>query len=587
MVMNVLKWLENELELVVGVVKSVLESPGVQVFKWLLAAVVVYYVARLLIPTWRIIALSLYEDLPWSLSRSLLDLLKLNPLTLNREKWYRAARVRVEWELLQPRPDPPPRHHALPRREGNRLETRRAAQGRYAKEQADYQAELARWKAELKTHLANLSSSEDDVVVEVDDVSKIYARAEEIRNYFGVLATDKSAQRYGIDRFVSRVRVRRGFIAPLHLLSGLLAETEEDWGPVIEDYGRQVAQPMPEVSIDSGDPVAFGAREAELRLQRLQTFLFDCWLLWGPSIPLCTCEAWHGGRRVLQFGFGDENNSLALLFDHTPSIEDLRSFFSSERVLGDAPAIKVTGVTGVLQWGPSVDPAEISLAQQSLADPDEDRLALLIDEPPLVAAGNLEEGAARYYSAYLWVMFAMCDHDGAPLYRNEPWRGVLPFFEHANIAEGQAMALLKRQLVVKTLSSVLRLLRELPHLTLQFVCAIDESGCGCELLCPPPQGQSLSTLIREVIEKDEMFAELRPRGRLHARLRMAPVAVDESGAVTDVWQEAHYSSCHLPDLVESYYKYLENIAGGSTDDTTVNGETAPGAPSRRPVATEA
>jgi hypothetical protein len=585
--MDFFNWLENELNLVVGPIKKLLESPEIQVFKWLLAAVAVYYVIRLLLPTWRIIALSLYEDLPWSLSRSLLDLIKLNPLTLNREKWYRAARVRVEWELLQPRPDPPPRHHALPRREGNRLETRRAAQERYAKEQADYHAELARWKTELKTHLANLSSSDGDIVVEVDDVSKIYARADEIRNYFGVLATDKSVQRYGIDRFVSKVRVRRGFIAPLHLLSGLLAETEEDWGPVIEDYGRQVAQAMPSLSTNGGDPMPFGAREAELRLQRLQTFLFDCWLLWGPSIPLCTCEAWHGGRRVLQFGFGDENNSLALLFNQTPSVEDLRRFFSSERVLGDAPAIKVTGVTGVLQWGPSVDPAEVSLAQQSLADPDEDRLALLIDESPLVAAGNVEEGAARYYSAYLWVMFAMCDDAGTPLYRNEPWRGVLPFFEHANIAEGQAMALLKRQLVVKTLSSVLRLLRELPHLTLQFVCAIDESGCGCELLCPPPQGEALSTLIHKVIEKDDMFAELRPRGRLHGRLRMAPVVVDESGVVTDVWQEGNYSACHLPDLVESYYDYLQNIANGGTTDATASDDNSLQAPLRRAVPTEA
>jgi hypothetical protein len=256
-------------------------------------------------------------------------------------------------------------------------------------------------------------------------------------------------------------------------------------------------------------------------------------------------------------------------------------------VLGDAPAIKVTGVTGVLQWGPSVDPAEVSLAQQSLADPDEDRLALLIDESPLVAAGNVEEGAARYYSAYLWVMFAMCDDHGTPLYRNEPWRGVLPFFEHANIAEGQAMALLKRQLVVKTLSSVLRLLRELPHLTLQFVCAIDESGCGCELLCPPPQDESLSTLIHRVIEKDDMFAELRPRGRLHARLRMAPVVMDESGVVTDVWQEGNYAACHLPDLVESYYDYLQNIANGGTADATVIDATSPQAALRPPVPTEA
>ncbi|MFI4932490.1 MAG: hypothetical protein ACHP83_19765, partial [Burkholderiales bacterium] len=75
-----------------------------------------------------------------------------------------------------------------------------------------------------------------------------------------------------------------------------------------------------------------------------------------------------------------------------------------------------------------MDSSEISLAQQSLCDPDEDRLALLVEGLRLVAAGDLEEGAARYYSAYLWAMFVICDDRGIPIYRDEPWRGVLPFF---------------------------------------------------------------------------------------------------------------------------------------------------------------
>ena len=107
----------------------------------------------------------------------------------------------------------------------------------------------------------------------------------------------------------------------------------------------------------------------------------------------------------------------------------------------------------------------------------------------LVAGGSAEEGAARYYSAYLWVMFVICDDRGTPLYRSEPWRGLLPFFEHANIAEEQSMAMLERHLILKTVSSVQRLLRELPRLQLRFVCAIDDSGCGSNLLCPQPQGQ--------------------------------------------------------------------------------------------------
>ena len=577
--MEILNWLGAELALIVKFVKNLLDTPEVQVLKWLLAAAALYYAFRLLVPTWRIVALSLYKDLPWSLSRSFVDLVKLNLLTLNREKWYRAARVRVEWELLRPRPLPPARHHALPRRDGSHVESRQAAGERYRKELTEYKVELGRWRAELGNHLNNLSSSDGAICVDVDDVSKLYARADEIRNYFGVLATDRSAYRYGVDRFVSRVRVRRGFVAPLHLLSGLLAETEEEWGPVIEDYGRQLAQPMP--ATRGSEPAPFGARESELRLQRMQAFLFDCWLLWGPSIPLCTCEAWHGGRPILQFGFGDENNSLALLFERALSVEELQRFFASERVVGSAPAIKVTGVTGQLQWGPSVDSSEISLAQQSLCDPDEDRLALLVEGLPLVAAGDLEEGAARYYSAYLWAMFVICDDRGIPIYRDEPWRGVLPFFEHANIAEEQPMAMLKRQLAVKTLSSVLRLLRELPRLQLRFVCAIDESGCGCNVLCPPPPGESVVSVMHEIIEANDVFAELRLGSALHARLNLAPVELDTAGKPVQVWEEANYSSCHLPDLIAHYYEYLESANKPKAAPAADAGDRPPGRPAVR------
>jgi hypothetical protein len=197
-----------------------------------------------------------------------------------------------------------------------------------------------------------------------------------------VLATDRSAHRQSADSFISQVRVKRGFVAPLHLVSGLLAECEDDWGPVIEDYGRQVAQPLPAIPGADG-PQRFASRDGELRLQRLQTFLFDCWLLWGPSIPICTCEAWYAGRPVLQFGFGDENNSLALLFEDPIPVEQLRRFFSGEHVRGTALAVKTTNVVGHVQWGPSIDSHEIAEAQQSgVRAPDEERAGVAGQESP-------------------------------------------------------------------------------------------------------------------------------------------------------------------------------------------------------------
>lgn len=542
--MTFLEWLSAELALVVDFVKGIADAPAVQAGKWLLGLLAVVYAIRVVIPTWRVLALSLYRDLPWSLSRSLVDLTKLGWLGISREKWYRGARLRVEWELLRPRPAPPPRHLALPRSDEGMADAR----ARFEARKKQYVDELSMWKHELKEHLRSLTGDAgDSVVIDVEDCSHIYARADEIRNYFGVLVTDRSAQRQISNHFISCVRIKRGFIAPLHLVSGLLAECEDDWAPVIEYYGRQIAQSLPSVAKPDGTPRKFGEREAELHLQRLQTFLFDCWLLWGPSIPICTCEAWHGGRAVLQFGFGDENNSLALVFARPVDREELRRFFASDQERGDALAVKVTGAVGRIQWGPGLPPTEVNEAQQSLCDPEEERLVLETDGWPLVAAGDRHEGNARYYSAYLWSMFVICGPGFRPLYTDQTWRGILPFFEHTNIAEAQTLTTLKLQLAVKTLMTIRGLLQELPQLHLQFVCSIDESFCGCSLLAPPPTGQSMRALIQHVIATEDAFGDLRPgSGALAPRLCLDG----------ELWRDGEYCSCHLPDLLGKYYRYV-------------------------------
>ena len=275
--MEIVNWIGSEIGDIVKQVNGVLDRPGIRLLTWLIPIVVLAFAYRVIVPTWRILALSL----PWSLSRSLTDLVRLGWMGIGRERWYQAARLRVEWELLRPRPEPTPRHLALPRKG----ETPSAAKARFNEERRRFRDELATWKERLKEHLASRTRSGDELVtIEVEDCSQIYARGAQIRNYFGVLATDRSTQRSKPDQFISLVRVKRGFVAPLHLVAGLLAECEEDWAPVIQDYGRQVAHPMPPIANAHGTQ-PFAGRVAQLKFQRLQTFLFDCWLLWGPSIP--------------------------------------------------------------------------------------------------------------------------------------------------------------------------------------------------------------------------------------------------------------------------------------------------------------
>jgi hypothetical protein len=329
-----------------------------------------------------------------------------------------------------------------------------------------------------------------------------------------------------------------------------------------------VAQLLPSIEGPSGAQ-QFAGREAELKLQRLQAFLFDCWLLWGPSIPICTCEAWYAGRPVLQFGFGDENNSLALLFAEPVEAAQLRRFFSGEAVRGEALAVKATNVVGLLQWGPSVASSEIAEAQQSVCTPEEERLVLRISGLPFYAGGDKEEASARYYSAYLWVMFVICKPGFEPLYSDEVWRGMVPFFEHGNIAEAQSLAIAKRQLAVKMLSTMQSLLEEMPNLHLRFVCAIDQSCCGCALLFPAPDREAMHELLQDLIETNAAFAPLRAGGALAHRLSLDP----------SCWRDGAYCSCHLPELIGAYYASLgKSPRGRPPGEREVSATSPPAGP---------
>jgi hypothetical protein len=173
-------------------------------------------------------------------------------------------------------------------------------------------------------------------------------------------------------------------------------------GPVIEDYGRQIAQPMPWCADLQGDPVPFGVPRRRL-LQRLQT-LFDCWLLWGPSIPLCTCMAWHGGSGAA-IGFGDESNSLALLPERALSTEALRALRqrAGPRQHTCRQGIGVLGCAlGRSSPARLTGPSDLVRARRS-------RLALH-RRAANPAGGSMEELSARYYSAYLWPCSSSATH---------------------------------------------------------------------------------------------------------------------------------------------------------------------------------
>lgn len=354
-------------------------------------------------------------------------------------------------------------------------------------------------------------------------------------------------------------------IAPQYLVAGLMSHFHDDWAPVIRGY------------------TDVGAKAG--MLERLKASQWICWLVWGPSIPLCKCEHWQP-TLAYQFGYGDENNSLPVYFvgDAEPMLKLLRTAGQ-----GDRRAIQVRKIVGNLAWAPFVFSAQSPFAQAQ---------ARLTASPPSSSSGANEHAAnglllkldqakprdahpkePAYFTSYVWLMFWVTrpgqqgamplqrlDGEALPMptmdVRNNRdlsraarlWEDLLPVFVHANIFDAMVLRLQKGMLIENSLH-LLRRAWESENQGIEFhlVCASDYSGCGNPVEFPAPQGESLTELLRA------RLAELRDDDSELAKSIWLP---DENESIETRAPQfrAFFSACHLPEMIDGYYEFLKDKA---------------------------
>lgn len=411
---------------------------------------------------------------------------------------------------------------------------------------------------------------EDFQAIFVENAAEVNARFGEIDLYFETLAKlNISRDRH---HFICPIEIQHGFVSPLHLLTGLLVEFDQKWNKIIGAFNRDASKPIPGVGDLGGD------------IREIQMFIYTCWLLWGPSIPRCKCGKSVARFRNIQYGFGDENNSLdvvgaaplidSALAELLKAARDMKSKRYEPGVTPEMPMALPANVRGRLRLSSSIKGD--AQTTNAFATSDVHSWSGGQDRRPVLFLSTIKQGdvvrgnpdyqsadigrltfsqetvRSKYYSAYLWIAFVMMEEteDGVlvPLSQarggtSQPWTDLVPFFEHGNLADTQSCAYGKRQLaakVVEALTEMAAASSERGRRTrFVFACSIDESGCDGGLAFEGWQGERL---IRDLV---------RERIDTHAPETKAIVILDPKGRTLDAAQA--YSACSLPEHVAEHY----------------------------------
>lgn len=505
-----------------------------------------------------------------------------------RRTLLRRVRMRAEHELFVPRPEFhwPPRSSARSVTDDCDVATpepgwhaRRTARSAYRKAIADWKHEMAQIFEDSRQFIT------------LDSPAEANEKLDDVKHYFHVVRSlHITGEEAGI--FLSPLRINSGFIAPLHLLTGLLATFDDTWEPILRAFNR-----------DSNDSAGLRMGELSREVRQIQMFIYNCWLLWGPSVPLCSCSMWQGDYQLVQYGFGDENNSIEIVGEGA----DIRTFLdelmreqnaAATARLNDGenpvPPQSFTGmaiparVVGQLRLSSSLT-GGTAAALDELPQAARDSWGRDVNERPVVFISEIFHTSAieqtarrdrlahgkisldlralpsRYYSAYLWVGFVLLGEDNGELkplswlgaeQDRRPWQDFIPFFEHGNLADAESCLFAKQQLASKAVAALASLVRrwqpgEIP-VRFAFACAIDESGCGWELAYPAWNGgitmrQLVRSALREGAEKwqDDAYRRLLNE----AIIRLDFFSGDTGGHP--------YSACTLPSHIGKHYDTMD------------------------------
>lgn len=440
--------------------------------------------------------------------------------TTNKHTTFELIRSEIEFECLEPRP----KHEV---NESTNI----------------YNDKLRKWK-ERRREVAQNSC------MKLPHPGIIHDNFEEIDRYFDVLILLNLKSHSEPVGFVIEVKLEDGYIAPIHLLAGLLQKFDEDWVSILTTLES-------DYKINN---IGFGnnpLKEELVNLRQIQGFIYNCWLQWGQSIPLCSndCKKFRGTLTSLQYGYGDEDQSIELV----DTRKNLDKIWSSKTV-GFALRAKVKGRISSTRFLPASEWNQlIGQAHRDSWNNDREGNARLI-----LDIRNREDNVSQhndppiYYSAYVWAMFVILDKEKYEPATGKSWFDLIPFFEHGNIADHKNFLFAKQQLVQKTITGFEQIVKtwisknQKSNVTIKdyplrfnFVCSLDYSGCGEEKdfinnqedIYSNNSATNLRNMLKAAVDKNDFLKE------------QDIIVFDNSNL--------DYASCNLPVLINNYFNHVK------------------------------
>lgn len=506
---------------------------------------------------------------------------------------FRLARIRIEHEIFEPRPEwrwPLSDDDDAYGKPGVSLDFRGKSDAERVKIRDKSRKEtIRRFREERREWGKTVRAIKHRRIIKLDNAGTLNAELSVIKRYFDTLKTLERKLEDDL-KFICPVKIATGFVAPQHLLTGLLVRYNEKWNRILEGFESDTA---------SANDLPLGDESIDFR--QIQSFIYHCWLLWGPSVPVCNtqCGWWEAKFTTLQYGFGDEANSIEIVGEPTKIVEAVDKLLTKLPRLSGAMALPAS-VIGQLQYSSVADLNQSNIPfalEASWSGTQDERPVLFIttdpgfeiadpdtpEAPPIVAAIGPEEpqeaGRARrrsptdsrsmYYSSYFWVMFVLLKQNprtGAwyplhpdpenPMGTCEPWRDTIPFFEHGNMADPETCAFAKHQLAEKALAGLGQFVDgwtpgEFP-LRFAYASAIDDPNCGTGLAYPRLAG---GDSIRKIVETRLAAAVADAPASAIARLKSeALILFDYYDGGTD---RHPHSGCAQPLHVQHHYRKLD------------------------------